>query len=177
MADRTTCRIRSTVSIVRHVETGWPTPRDIPIRYSADNVFGATGTAGFDGGENDTDEVYEDVLVLVAAAQVLDLTALTDPDGRAVSFAQIRGYRFVNLSTTDAVAVAPDGTDGWADAPTATLHPSTEDDNGDVLIEGEIAQKIPDATGGLVTSGSKRINFDPGAASADVSVLIFGLKV
>lgn len=171
MADRTTARVRSSYDVIRYVEDDRPSPLTIPYRGSSEDRFGATGEAGYTDGENDTDEVFDAVLELAGAAQVLDLTALSDPDGRAVSFARVRYLRVVNTSTVDLVAIGPDGTNGWADAPSAVIYPSTAD------CEGRLEQVIPDATGGLVDGTSKRISFDPGAATLSVNVLIVGIKV
>lgn len=176
MPDTVIARIQTAYSVVRRAETGRPAPVVIPYSDRAETRFGAKGTPGFTGGVDDCDEVYDDVLTLNAAAQVLDLSSLIDPDGRSVAFARVRWLRLSNLSGSTPVGVAPDVTDGWAAGPTYTLPTSTYDVGDNLVNLSGLEITIPGTDGGAVTAGSKRIAFDPGSGSAEVRVLIVGVK-
>ena len=176
MPDTVTAAFQAQYSVIRRVVEGRPQPLTVPYASTRRSRYGAKGTSGFAADENDVDDVYDDVLVLSAAAQGLDLTDLTRPDGRAVAFAQVRYLDLVNLSDTDTVSVEPDVTNGWVDGPTWVIPPSTYDADGEIVNYGRLTLEIPGVTGGAVTGTSKRLSFNPGAATLNVAVVIVGVK-
>ncbi len=123
------------------------------------------------------DVFYARVLSLAAAPQTLDLTALLDPFGAAISLARVRSISILNSSIASPVLVgfAAATANAWtgflANPGQLVVQPST------ATNQGILTALAPGSTGWPVSAASKLLQLDPGAATVSVSVTILGASV
>jgi hypothetical protein len=114
------------------------------------------------------------VLLTLAAStpQTLDLTALVDLFGNAITAARARFFYFQLVTPTDGhtVAIGNNGSNDFtgfvSSGGTITLYPSSPLNGGFVLISA------PNTTAMVINSTHKNLKFDPGSNAASVLVLI-----
>lgn len=117
-------------------------------------------------------------LALAAAVQTIDLTALTDVFGNALTFATngVKAIAVINLSTTTAfvLKVSPGASNPWI----GTAAPNAGPFNGATDVQiigagGKWCQEAPIDSFG-VSATSKTIKFDPGANTFNANLWIIG---
>lgn len=151
------------------VSTGVITPYQIPATIAANLSYG-TGT-----GSNQVDTMYGKQLSLAATPTTLDLTSLTDPAGISITFARVREFIVVNLSTTAGqdVKIEQGASNGWAMLPAnASANPLYARYSGSARISDPVS--TGSGNGNVAGSTSKTVELDPGANTVSVYVLILG---
>lgn len=119
---------------------------------------------------------YSAKLTLSAAPLVLNLQALTDVFGAALSFSLVRSITIVNESTTNGQTVLM----GYSTT-TANAWVSLVSNPGQITIEpstaanqGFFAMTAPNTTGWAVGASNRMLQLDPGANTIVVDVEITG---
>ncbi|GAC1309256.1 MAG: hypothetical protein NVSMB14_13390 [Isosphaeraceae bacterium] len=139
-----------------------------PISYSTAFSNGAAA--------DQIQQIAYGTLSLAAAAQTIDLTALTDPQGNAVSFTAVKRIRLYPKTTTDGqiLTLAPGATNPWL----SLIGTST----GTLILQSSSAKNkawleivAPNTTGYAVSSTNKTLSFNPGTATVGVDYEIFGI--
>jgi hypothetical protein len=155
-------------SFTAKATTGYQTGTAIPI--SPARLF-STFTAGL--AADQLDNLAPILLTFVASTpQTIDLTALSDVLGLAITAARVRFILIRNLSTTDGfnLLVGGAGTNEWngplSSGGKLTVGPSSAGNDGAVLLSA------PNTTGYPVSSTSKLLKLDPGANAFQAIVLI-----
>jgi hypothetical protein len=115
--------------------------------------------------------------LVASTPQTIDLTALIDVFGNAVSFAKVRLFLIRINATTDAytVLMGNAATNPWnaivSGTATITIYPATANNDGYMTFTA------PNTTGMPVSGGSKSIKFDPGANAVSFDLIIAGTSV
>lgn len=174
MANTARARLRSIVEIARVVDEDVPAAYQVPIRIDNSGSFGAVGDPGFEDDIDDIDEVFTGIVSTTGSTLEIDLTALTEPPGRDVSFARIRYIEIINLSTDDPISIYGGASNPWFPlcgvANVLVIPPSTDVNPGRWMAE------FPSLGAGTVSGSSKTITFDPGANDVDVALTLLGIK-
>jgi len=165
-----------TVTSVMTQATAATIPGGQPLANQTQSRFAIASPAGAAGSADNADLKYSAILPLAATPTVLDLTALKDVLGNPISFARVRSILISNPATVDGQVVKL----GYA-AATANAWTGLISNPGQLTIEpssalnpGVLALTAPNTTGLPVTSTSKLLNLDPGAATIALSIEIVG---
>jgi hypothetical protein len=170
--------IKSGVNFIETLEELIGTP-PVPFDLSHYGVYGAVDSPGYDGGLDDVDTVYMNVLDLTGTEVDLDLRNLTDALGRTLQFAIVRYMKVVLLGTNnlDVLLIGPHPTtDGWDSGPVTAagglaIRASTSRN------QGKFEWGAPNTTGGTTAAGNKVLRFDPVARTFQVAVLLAGVSL
>jgi hypothetical protein len=159
----------ATASFNAKVASGYLAGTNLPITPARIQSYFASGTL-----LDQIDGLSPMLLTFVASTpQTLDLTALTDALGTAITTARVRFVLFKNLATTDGynLTVGGAGANEWngplSSGGKLTVGPSTASNDGFALLSA------PHTTGYPVSGTSKLLKLDPGA-NAFQSVILIG---
>lgn len=160
-------QIQSNISTPSPIPGGLPLTSNQPVGW---NIVPGTGAI------NKADNRYSKVFSFTAAAQTIDLTALNDPFGVAITVSRVKEILITNLSTVDAnvltLGYATTTANAWTaflSCPgTITIQPSTANNQGCFLI------LAPNLTAWPVDATHKLLKLDPGSATfqANVEILV-----
>jgi hypothetical protein len=151
------------------VTVGSVTPQANNVAY---NCSLANGTAA-----DQCNLQYINTLALVASTpQALNLQSLTDVYGNSLSFSKIRQIIINMKSTTDGqtltLGYGTTTANAWtslvSNPGTITLQAATTNNNAVFVLTA------PNTTGWAVGSSNRLLQFDPGSATFNVDVLIWG---
>jgi hypothetical protein len=163
------------ISFTQFAAIGATPADDTPVAVLAlRGAFNASGVAA-----DQCDLIYARPLTFVASTpQTLDLTALTDPAGNAISFARVRflAIRIRDTTAGHVLLVGGAGTNEWggflSSGAILTVFPSTAANDGFFLLPA------PNTTGIVVSGTSKLLKLDPGAVALGiVDVVIAGCSL
>ena len=172
-------RVTGTLKIIaQFLKYGLDAPTQYPIahNYEKKSTFGYKGDPGFTGGIDDIDDLWQGIIPLVGATDVLDLRSLVNSDGGAASFAIVRGgvLQLISNDNTHSVLIEPDPTDGWTNVP--TLGHRIKAGLSDANV-GVFSFPAPNTTGYPTATNNRRWRLNPGVATLNVAALFWGVKV
>lgn len=141
------------------------------VQQSPGFTFGTSGTAA-----DQVDTKYTASLTLTASTpQTLNLQALIDIYGNAISFKRVKTLTVTMGSTTDGqtVTLSPGASNPWTglfgtSTSTLVLQASTSSN------QGFLALTAPNATGWAVSSTSNTLKLDPGSNTQTIGIEITG---
>ena len=145
-----------------YISSGLITPETLTVNISSPAVALSSITYTNGTGQLQVDTIYGQALTLSGATTTLNLQSVTDLDGATVTFARIREFFLLNVTSTAGydVKAYQGASNGWAPLPSGSSDASWARCNG-----GWVWLHDPNSTGGgngnVVTGSSKNVVLDP----------------
>lgn len=151
------------------ISTGFPDPLSGSQAITQTDSYVTSGT-----GSGQIDTVYAAQFSLAASTpQTINLTSLTDPLGKSISFARVRDFVVQNTASTSGYdcQVYASASNGWAVLP-ASSGPLYARAGSVVRLSDKLS--TGSGAGNIVSGSSNSVTFNPGSNAVTINVWIVG---